>query len=59
MTYELMVPLKLLNITNHQNQPDDKLHLENREEIENRRGSHGTHQRWGDIIIFRWENGSI
>jgi hypothetical protein len=31
MTYELMVPLKLLNITNHQNQPDDKLHLENRE----------------------------
>jgi hypothetical protein len=31
MTYELMVPLKLLNITNHQNQPGDKLHLENRE----------------------------
>jgi hypothetical protein len=31
MTYELMVLLKLLNVTNHQNKPGDKLHLENRE----------------------------
>jgi hypothetical protein len=44
MTYELMVLLKLLNVTNHQNKPGDKLHLENREEIENRRGSNRTHQ---------------